>query len=108
MCGIILPIVFFIFEFLQNQILISWKSIVWQYVFTAFYACVTACWQMVTGDAVIYPGALDWICATREGASPDCMTSECIMWFIYFMLIQTGCFSLVLFMHYLKSKYCCR
>lgn len=77
-------------------------------MFTIVYAATTAIWQVVTGDAVVYPGALDWICEKRDGAASGCLFNECILWFIYFMLVQTGCFSFVLMCHYLKSKYCCK
>ena len=99
---------FFLLEFFLNQILISWKHIVYQYLFTALYAGITALWQVVTKNAIIYPESLDWICATREGASDNCIFSQCIAWFLIFMTVQTGMFSLVLMMHYLKSKYCCK
>ena len=107
LCGVFLPVVFYLLEFFLNQILISWKHIVYQYLFTLCYAGITAAWQSITGTAVIYPKTLDWICATREGGTEDCLFSECILWFIYFMVVQSGCYSLVLLMHYLKSKYCC-
>lgn len=108
LCGVYLPVVFFAIEFFLNQILISWKHIVYQYVFTLCYAVITASWQTLTGDAVIFPKTLDWICASREGGAEGCIFNECIMWFIVFILVQTGCFSLVLLLHFLKSKYCCR
>ena len=99
---------FFLVEFFLNQILISWKHIVYQYLFTAFYAGITALWQVVTKNAVIFPKALDWICATRDGAPDDCIVSQCIVWFVIFMAVQTAMYSLVLLMHYLKSKYSCK
>lgn len=102
------PVLFYAFEFFQNQLLISWKHLIYQYLFTAFYAATTFMWQVVTGNAVIYPRHLDWICASRAGEPEDCLFNECILWFIYFMIVQTGCFSLVLLLHYLKSKYCCK
>ena len=101
-----LPVVCYFIEFFMNQILISWKHIVYQYLFTMLYAAITAAWQNITHEAVIFPKTLDWICASREGAEGGCIFTECILWFIYFMIVQTGSYSLILYMHYLKSKYC--
>lgn len=87
----------------------TWKHIVFQYMFTLFYMVVTAIWQISTGDAVIFPERLDWICATRPGDPPsDCLFSQCILWFLYFVLVQTGCFVTLHLTHFVKSKYCCR
>ena len=38
------PIIMLTLEFFQNQLLISWKHIVYQYMFTGFYAGTTAIW----------------------------------------------------------------
>lgn len=91
---------FFLCEFFMNQILMSWKHLVYQYIFTGFYALVTLVWQRSTGDAVIFPNILDW-------NSGD-LFNECILWFIYFTIVQTVWFSIILLLHYLKSLYCCR
>ena len=106
--ALIVPVCFALFEFMLNQLLMTWKHIVYQYIFTALYAVVTAIWQVSTQDAVIFPHKLDWICASRAGNPPNCIFDQCILWFIIFMLVQSGCFSLLLFLHYLKAKFCCK
>lgn len=83
----ILPVVLLVGEMFMNQLLMTWKHIVYQYFFTAFYMVVTAIWQVATGNAVIFPKKLDWICSTRTGNSSDCLFSQCILWFIYFIIV---------------------
>ena len=92
----------------MNQLLMSWKHLVWQFLFTGVYAGITAVWQTSTSTAIIFPGSLDWICASREGASEGCLFSECGLWFIYFAVVQSICYSVVLLLNYLKAKFCCR
>ena len=60
------PIVFAVIEFFSNQMMMQWKNIAHQYLFTLFYMLVTAAWQFGTGDAVLFPKALDWICHDTE------------------------------------------
>lgn len=96
-----MPPSFAIIEFCMNQVLMNWKHIAFQYIFTAFYALMTLIWQQATKPAVIFPGVLDW---TTDGSLFD----DCILWFIVFAGVQTGCFSLLLLLHYTKSRYCCR
>jgi len=98
--GLYAPVGFFLVELCFNQILISWKQLPLQYLFTVAYAMVTAAWQVSTGDAVIYPGRLDWNSAD--------LFNDCILWFIYFSILQTICFAFVLLLHYVKSKFCCK
>ena len=45
LAGIFLPLVFATWEFFQNQLLMSWRHILYQYIFTAFYALITFTWQ---------------------------------------------------------------
>lgn len=86
-----------------------WKHIVYQYLFTAAYMLMTAIWQFSTGDAVIFPDRLDWICSTRASDPPsNCLFSQCILWFIYFVIVQSACFALLLLIHHVKAEYCCR
>ena len=81
--SLIMPACILVIEIVQNQILLEWKHLVYQYLFTIFYMLVTALWQVGTGDAVIFPETLDWICASRtdpDDASklindPDCLWS---------------------------------
>jgi len=94
------PIAIFVVELFFNQLLISWKQLPMQYIFTFGYAVMTLSFQKFTGNAVIFPKRLDW--------NSDNLFSECILWFIVFILVQTGCFSLVLLIHFLKSKFCCK
>lgn len=94
------PVGFFLVELCMNQLLLSWKQLPLQYIFTVLYALITALWQLSTGDAVIFPGKLDW--------NSDDLFNDCILWFLYFMVAQTGCFSVVLLAHYIKSKFCCK
>lgn len=81
--------------------LISWKQLPLQYFFTMFYAIVTLMWQKFTGNAVIFPKRLDW-------NASDAIFDQCILWFIVFALVQTGCFAFVLLFSYLSSKFCCK
>ena len=87
MMALWVPACFYLLEFMMNQLLMSWKNIAYQYVFTLVYAAITATWQIVTSNAVIFPQRLDWICDSRPGASADCLFSECFAWFLWFMLI---------------------
>ena len=98
--GLYAPAAFFLVELFLNQLLISWKQLVLQYFFTIFYAVATAMWQLGTGNAVIFPDRLDW-------NSSD-LFNECFLWFLCFMLVQTGCFAFVLLIHYLKAKFVCK
>ena len=91
----------------MNQLMLTWKHIVYQYIFTVFYAMVTAIWQISTNDAIIFPELLDWVCKSRTEVE-GCLSAHCLLWFFYFAIVQTCCFSVILFLHYLKSKYCCR
>lgn len=104
------PLIFFVIEFFLNQLLITWKHLVYQYLFTLFYALVTLIWQVSTKDAVIFPNSLDWICASRDynATNPGCLFDQCILWFLVFMGVQTGCFTALVLFHYAKSKFCCR
>jgi len=115
--SLFLPVGFLVIEFMQNQLLLVWKHLIYQYIFTAFYALVTLLWQTGTGSAVIFPDSLDWICGwesdatgpTREpNTGGSCLFSDCFLWFGVFMLVQTGCFAALLLLHYAKSKFCCR
>ena len=102
LAGVMMPVIFYFIEFFLNQIVLSWKHIVYQYLFTVLYGVVTAAWQHLTGNAVIFPGSLDWICSLRAGASSDCLFNECILWFIIFMAVQTVSYSVILYLHFLK------
>ena len=81
--SLIMPACILIIEIAQNQLLLEWRHLVYQYLFTMFYMVVTALWQVGTGDAVIFPKTLDWICATRTDPDddvtlindPDCLWS---------------------------------
>ena len=44
LAGVMLPVIFYFIEFFLNQILISWKHIVYQYLFTTLYGVITASW----------------------------------------------------------------
>ena len=44
LAGVMMPVIFYFIEFFLNQILISWKHIVYQYLFTVLYGVVTAAW----------------------------------------------------------------
>ena len=103
-----LPAAYGLIEFFLNQLLMTWRHILYQFIFTIFFALVTMLWQVSTGDATIFPGALDWVCASREGGEDGCIFDECILWFIVFIGVQSGCYSLILFLHYLKTRFCCK
>ena len=60
-----LPVVNLVFELCANQLMLVWKQISYQYIFTIFYMIVTAVWQFATQDAIIFPKRLDWICSVR-------------------------------------------
>ena len=53
--SLIMPACILVIEVVQNQLLLEWKHLVYQYLFTMFYMVVTALWQVSTGDAVIFP-----------------------------------------------------
>ena len=114
--SLIMPACILIIEIAQNQLLLEWRHLVYQYLFTMFYMVVTALWQVGTGDAVIFPETLDWICATRTEPDddsklindPDCLWSQCISWFLIFAVVQTACYISILLIHYGKAKFCCR
>ena len=82
----------------------------YQYIFTVCYALITAVWQFGTGDAVIFPRRLDWICKTRNynADDPNCIFSQCFVWFFVFLAIQTTSFTTLLLVHYGKAKFICR
>ena len=63
--SLFLPVVNLVFELCANQLMLVWKQISYQYIFTIFYMIVTAIWQIATQDAVIFPESLDWICSVR-------------------------------------------
>ena len=42
--AVVCPLFFGTWEFFQNQLLISWRHIIYQYIFTAFYALITYTW----------------------------------------------------------------
>ena len=44
LAGVMMPVIFYFIEFFLNQILISWKHIVYQYLFTTLYGGITAAW----------------------------------------------------------------
>ena len=98
---------FLLIELCQNQILIPWKHLAYQYLFTVFYAIATVCCQFAS-KGHIFPGKLDWICDERVGGSEGCIVESCLLWFVYFAVLQTGCFAVVLTIHHLKTKYCCK
>ena len=102
------PVIFFFFEMCQNQLMMSWRHIWYQYIFTAVYALATGLYQISQGDTVIFPRTLDWLCESRAGAVEGCLVNECLLWFVYFIIVQTGCFALILVMHYLKAKFICK
>ena len=108
--ALILPFAYGLVEFFLNQILFTWRHIIYQFIFTGLYALITMIWQVSTGDATIFPGKLDWVCSARDGADAEgsCLFSECFLWFIVFLVVQSGCYSLILFLHYLKTRFCCK
>ena len=111
-----MPPCFVVIETMQNQLLLEWKHLVYQYLFTLYYMIVTMIWQVSTSDAVIFPQTLDWICASRTVSEdddtplydPSCIWSQCYRWFLVFMLVQTICYISILLIHYGKAKFCCR
>ena len=102
-----MPVIFLLIELFHNQILIPWKHLAYQYIFTIIYAIATLLTQLASKNHV-FPGKLDWICDERIGAEEGCIVESCLLWFAYFALLQTGCFTFVLTLHHLKTKYCCR
>jgi len=61
---------------------------------------MTLLFQKFTGDAVIFPGRLDW-----NGSD---IFSEVVVWFLSFAAVQTGSFAFILLVHFLKSKFVCK
>ena len=49
---------------------------------------------------MIFPGKLDW--------NSNDLWGECFFWFFIFLVAQTVCFSFVLLVEYLTSKFCCK
>ncbi len=99
--GLFAPPFLLLVEMTMNQIKISWKQLVHQYFFTAFYAFATALWQISTGDAVIFPDKIEWV-------NYEDIFSNCIEWFLCFAGVQTIAYSLVLLLHHCKADYCCK
>ena len=59
--------------------MMQWKNLAHQYLFTLFYMLVTAAWQFGTGDAVLFPEALDWICHyTEKGREYNIDVDHCL------------------------------
>ena len=42
--SLIAPVCFIFIEFMQNQLLLEWKHLIYQYIFTGGYALVTMLW----------------------------------------------------------------
>ena len=95
------PIVFLIFEFSFNQILMPKRQFFWQIVFNIFYMAAT--YAFTNAGNVLFPNLVDASCNTQGCLWPD---------FFFFHVVFTGvtqaCFWLLVFIHYAKVKFCCR
>ncbi len=63
-------------------------------------------WQISTGDAVIFPGKLEWTDVNDTDSWN--IFSNCIQWFLCFAGVQTLAYSVVLLLHHCKANYCCK
>merc|ERR1712079_775038 len=89
-----------IVELFCNQLLFSWKHLPLQYLFTLAYAFMTVVYQEFTGKDFIFPNTLNW--------EADNIFTDCLAWFLVFMVVQTACFAVLLAIHFLKAKFICK